>query len=237
MITQTLEYQDGDTTCEAYIAYEESRALKPLVVVAHDWSGRRQFACDAAERVAKMGYVGFAIDMYGKGVFGADGDVELNSSLMNPLSENREALRKRINCGFEAGLSLSQIDKNKTAAIGYCFGGMCVLELARSGASVNGVVSIHGILTAGNVDNELISAKILCLHGHDDPMVPPAQVLDFETEMNDASADWQLHAYGNTLHAFTNPEANNPDFGVLYSERAEKRSYQAMKNFFDEIFS
>ena len=120
--------------------------------------------------------------------------------------------------------------------MGYCFGGMCVLELARSGADVLGVVSIHGILSPGDVPNEEGKAKMLCLHGHDDPMVPPEQVLAFETEMNEAGVDWQVHAYGQTMHAFTNPTANNPDFGTVYSEVAEKRTYQSLANFLEEIF-
>jgi dienelactone hydrolase len=135
-----------------------------------------------------------------------------------------------------AGRNIPQVDATKVAAMGYCFGGMCVLELARSGAEVSGVVSIHGILAPGNVVNETIKAKVLCLHGHEDPMVPPEQVLAFEAEMTEAEADWQVHAYGQTMHAFTNPAANNPDFGTVYSEVAEKRSYQTLVNFLNEIF-
>jgi dienelactone hydrolase len=113
---------------------------------------------------------------------------------------------------------------------------MCVLELARSGADILGVISIHGILSASEVVNDGIKAKVLCLHGHDDPMVPPEQVLAFETEMTEAKADWQVHTYGNTTHAFTNPAANNPTFGTVYKESAEKRAYQALDNFLTEIF-
>lgn len=236
MITETIEYQDGDTVLEGYLAYEESDTQKPLVLVSHDWSGRRQLACDNAERVAAMGYVGFALDMYGKGVFGADGDVELNSSLMNPLAEDRNVLRQRIRAAVVAGRNIPQVDATRVAAIGYCFGGMCVLELARSGADVLGVISIHGILADGGVSNEEIKSKVLCLHGHDDPMVPPTQVLTFETEMTEAGADWQLHAYGGTMHAFTNPGANNPDFGTVYNNVAEKRAYVSVANFLEELF-
>lgn len=237
MITEMLDYTDGRIKLEAYVAYEQSTEAKPLVLVAHDWSGRRQFAKDAAVRLAKMGYVGFALDMYGKGVYGEDGDVELNSSLMNPLASDRYALRLRMQAAVTAARGLPQVDASKTAAIGYCFGGMCVLELARSGADIQGVVSIHGILASGGASNEEIKAKVLCLHGQDDPMVPPEQVLKFEQEMTAAGADWQLHAYGNTLHAFTNPAANNAPLGTLYNEVAEKRAYLAMQNFLEEIFA
>lgn len=235
MITQHLDYSDGDTELEAYVAFEEGDEQKPLVLIAHDWSGRREFACQAAERLAKLGYVGFALDMYGKGVFGADGDTELNASLMNPFASDRNLLRQRMRAALVAGRNVPQSDPRRVAAMGYCFGGMCVLELARSGADVQAVVSIHGILAPGDVPNENISAKLLCLHGHDDPMVPPEQVLAFETEMSEAGADWQLHAYGGTLHAFTNPAANNPDFGTVYSAVAEKRAYQSLANFLAEI--
>ncbi|MDA1369723.1 MAG: dienelactone hydrolase family protein [Proteobacteria bacterium] len=236
MHTQYLDYNDGDTKLEAYVAYQDTDTQKPLVLVSHDWSGRREFACKAAERIAEMGYVGFALDMYGKGVFGADGDVELNSSLMNPLASDRHRIRQRINAALGAGRNLPQVDATRVAAMGYCFGGMCVLELARSGADVLGVVSIHGIFSPGDVANDNIKSKVLCLHGHDDPMVPPEQVLAFETEMTEAGVDWQIHAYGGTMHAFTNPAANNPDFGTVYNEVAQHRAYQSLSNFLEEIF-
>jgi dienelactone hydrolase len=236
MITKTIDYQDGDTQLEGYLAYNETGAPLPAVLVAHDWSGRREFACKAAERIAAMGYAGFALDMYGKGIFGRDGDTEGNAALMNPYASDRILLRQRINAALRAVRAFSQVDAARIAAMGYCFGGMCVLELARSGADVAGVISIHGIFAPGNAANEKISAKVLCLHGHDDPMVPPEQVLAFEKEMTDAGVDWQMHVYGGTQHAFTNPAANNPDFGTVYKEVAEKRAYQSVANFLDELF-
>ncbi|HBW84111.1 MAG TPA: carboxymethylenebutenolidase, partial [Gammaproteobacteria bacterium] len=159
-----------------------------------------------------------------------------NAALMGPFAADRGLLRQRIRAALVAGRNVPQVDPTRVAAMGYCFGGMCVLELARSGADVLGVVSIHGILAAGDVENEQIKAKVLCLHGHDDPMVPPEQVMAFETEMTEAGADWQLHAYGSTMHAFTNPAANNPEFGTVYSAIADQRCYQSLKNFFAEIF-
>ena len=236
MITQSLDYSDGDAELEAYVAFEAAEMQKPLVLIAHDWTGRREFACQAAERIAAMGYVGLALDMYGKGVFGADGDTEGNAALMTPFAEDRSLLRQRILAALVAGRNIPQVDSTRVAAIGYCFGGMCVLELARSGADVLGVVSMHGILAAGEAINEDIKAKVLCLHGHDDPMVPPEQILAFETEMTEAGADWQMHVYGSTMHAFTNPAANNPDFGTVYSATAEQRSYRSLENFLAELF-
>ena len=237
MITTTLDYNDGETVLEGYVAYEESDTQKPLVLVAHDWTGRREFACRAAERVAELGYVGFALDMYGKGIFGSDGDTAGNSALMGPYAADRALLRRRIRAALVAGRNVPQVKAAQVAAMGYCFGGMCVLELARSGADVLGVVSIHGIFAPGDAPNEEIRARVLCLHGHDDPMVPPEQVLAFEQEMSEAGADWQVHSYGGTMHAFTNPKANDPDFGAVYNADAERRAYRSLENFLAEIFA
>lgn len=238
MQTENIEYKDGDTVLEGYLAYDESQSgPRPVVMIAHDWTGRRDFPCKQAEQMAARGYIGFALDMYGKGVFGKDGDVDGNSALMGPLAGDRTALRARIKAALEAVKGLDVADNGKIAAMGYCFGGMCVLELARAGADVAGVISIHGIFLPGGTANEQISAKVLCLHGHDDPMVPPEQVVEFETEMTDAGVDWQVHAYGGTLHAFTNPNANDPAFGTQYNADADRRSTQSLNNFLEELFS
>ena len=237
MKTQTLDYLDQSTQLEAFLAWDDKKPeKKPAVLVAHDWTGRREFAENKAKEMADLGYVGFALDMYGKGVFGADGDVEGNSALMNPLASDRRALRKRILSALDVVRSHEQVDPMRVGAMGYCFGGMCVLELARSGADVKGVISIHGIFSPGDIPNEKITSKILCLHGQDDPMVPPQQVLDFENELSRAGADWQVHAYGGTMHAFTNPSANNPDFGTVYNPVADRRATKAIKDFFEEVF-
>ena len=237
MRTELIEYKDGDTVLEGYAAWDDSiSGPRPAVLIGHDWSGRRDFSTGKAEEIAKQGYVGFALDMYGKGVFGADGDVELNSSLMNPLAGDRAALRRRMIAALDAVRGMDVVDSSKVGAMGYCFGGMCVLELARAGADVGGVISIHGIFSPGDIPNEKITAKVLCLHGQDDPMVPPEQVLAFENEMSDAGADWQVHAYGGTMHAFTNPAANDPGFGTVYNPAADRRATQSIKNFLEEIF-
>ena len=237
MHTELIEYDDGETQLEAYVAWDDSIAgPRPGVLVAHDWTGRRDFATDKADEMAALGYVGFALDMYGKGVFGSDGDVEGNSALMGPLAGDRTALRARMTSALETLKGLDVVDSLKVGAMGYCFGGMCVLELARAGADVGGVISIHGIFTPGDVPNNAITARVLCLHGQDDPMVPPEQVLDFENEMSAAGADWQMHAYGGTMHAFTNPDANDPGFGAVYNPVADRRATQSIRNFWEEIF-
>lgn len=237
MKTEYVEYRDADQTLEAYVAFDDASTQKrPCVLIAHDWTGRRAHACAGAERMAELGYVGFAVDIYGKGVFGKDGDVQGNSALMMPFAENRQALRQRMLAALGAARKLSQVDGSNIAAIGYCFGGMAVLELARSGADVKGVASVHGLLGQGDVSSAAIKSKVLCLHGHDDPMVTPEQVLSFETEMSAAGVDWQVHVYGGTSHAFTNPAANNRDLGTVYNQRASQRAEKALANFFHELF-
>lgn len=237
MTAELIEYKDGEILLEGYLATPEATTGPlPAVIVAHDWSGRREFANIAADRLAELGYIGFALDMYGKGIIGSDGDMEGNAALMNPYALDRALLRQRINASLECVKNLPQVDSSRVAAMGYCFGGMCVLELARSGADVKGVVSIHGIFAPGDISNEKVSAKVLCLHGHDDPMVPPEQVLAFEEEMSEAGVDWQVHVYGGTKHAFTNPSANNPEAGIAYNAIAKDRTYQSVQNFLQEIF-
>lgn len=237
--TAYIEYQDGDTVLEGYIAYDgDADERRPAVLVAHDWTGRRDYACAGAERIAELGYVGFALDLYGQGVFGKDGDTEGNSALMMPFVNDRQMLRRRMQAALQTLRAQAMVESDNIAAIGYCFGGMAVLELARSGADIKGVISVHGLLGKGDgsVTNKT-HASVLCLHGHDDPMVPPETVLEFEKEMTEADADWQVHVYGGTMHAFTNPAANNPSFGTVYSEKATRRAEQAIANFLHEKFS
>ena len=156
---------------------------------------------------------------------------------MTPLVENRDHLKGVINEALTKGKSLKGVDVNNVAAIGYCFGGLVVLDLARSGTEVNGVVSFHGLLMGSEIAESGISSKILVLHGERDPMVPLEMVDEFQKEMTNANADWQLHSYGNTYHAFTNPEANDPSLGTQFNKDSNNRSWQSMNNFFEEIFS
>jgi dienelactone hydrolase len=129
------------------------------------------------------------------------------------------------------------VDEDNIAAIGFCFGGLCVLDLARIGADLKGVVSFHGLFGApGNTQGMKIKARVMALHGHEDPMVPVKAVNDLQNELTAAGADWQIHVYGDTMHAFTNPKANDPSFGTVYSENANRRSWQTLLNFLKEIF-
>lgn len=236
MIIQTpLDYRDNVTTFKGCYFFDDSKSGKrPLVLVAHDWSGCNDFAREKAKKIAELGYVGCAIDMYGEGKTATVNDEKMK--LMKPLMDDRILLQKRINLALQAGLELDMVDATKTAAIGFCFGGLCALDLARSGAAIQGVVSFHGILNPSPI-NKTIHAKILVLHGNDDPMGNHDTVLAFENEMVRAGADWQLYIYGNTQHAFTNPQANDVKLGLMYNALADKRSWLAMKNFLAEIFA
>ena len=157
---------------------------------------------------------------------------------MTPLVEDRPELQKRVSAALSAMQAQPEVDSNQCAAIGFCFGGLCVLDLARIGSPIAGVVSIHGLFMApGNTAGTAITAKVLCLHGYDDPMATPDSVLALATELSEAKADWQLHAYGRTMHAFTNPAANDPDFGTVYSETADRRSTAAIQGFLEELFT
>ena len=235
--TRLIEYRDGELLLEGYMAWDPAHSGPlPAVAIAHTWAGRTPFEEGKAVELAEQGYVGFAIDMYGKGVRGSS--PEENTALMTPLMQDRAVLQRRINTAVSVLRQQAEVDPKRVAASGYCFGGLCVLDLARSGSDVCGVVSLHGLFGApGNTAGTPISAKVLCLHGYDDPMAQPQSMLDLASELSAAGADWQVHAYGNTVHAFTNPEANNPEMGAAYSALADHRSRQALLNFLEECFA
>jgi dienelactone hydrolase len=186
--------------------------------------------------LAELGYVGFAVDMYGNGQVGKT--VEEKKALMKPLMEDRALLRQRILAAYNTLHTLEAVNTARIAVIGFCFGGLCALDLARSGAEIRGAISVHGLLTPPEgIPNQKIRAKVLVLHGHDDPMVKPAQVAAFQDEMTNAEVDWQVHVYGNTQHAFTNPAAHDPNMGTVYNGLAAKRSWVSTREFFSEIFA
>ncbi|MFA6162509.1 MAG: dienelactone hydrolase family protein [Methylobacter sp.] len=236
IVSNTVGYADGDVLLEAFFAFDDSISdRRPAVLINHAWGGRDDFVAEKAKKLAALGYFGFAVDMYGKGVLGSS--PEENAKLMRPLMADRAMLQQRMKAALYAVRLLPWVDDSKIAAIGFCFGGLCALDLARTGADLKGVVSFHGLLDApDNTQGNAVKAKVLALHGHDDPMVSAEQVFAFEQEMTKAGADWQLHTYGNTMHAFTNPVANDPAFGTVYQSDADRRSWIAMENFLTEIF-
>ncbi len=231
-----IDYQDGDAVLEGRLAWDDRiPGPRPGVLVAHAWRGRSDFEDGKADSLAGLGYTAFAIDLYGKGVRGSS--PEENAVLMQPFLDDRAMLQTRLLVSLATLRQQPEADAGKTAAIGFCFGGLCVLDIARTGEDLAGVISIHGLFGApGNTSGNTIKAKVLALHGWDDPMATPDNVNSLAAELSSMGADWQLHAYGNTMHAFTNPAANDPQMGTVYDAAADRRSWQAMTNFLEEVF-
>ncbi len=236
--TKALEYKQGDTRLLGYLAYpKDAKEPLPGVLVVHDWMGVGDYAKRRAEQLAELGYVALAADIYGDGKIAAD--VEEAKKLAGSYKQDRPLLRARVNAGLAALKAQSGVAANKVAAMGYCFGGTTVLELGRSGADIAGVVSFHGGLdTPTPQDAKNIHAKVLVLHGADDPFVPAEHVAAFEDEMRKGGVDWQLVAYGGAVHSFTNPASGNDNSkGAAYNAAADARSWVAMQQFFNELFS
>lgn len=235
ILTQTIDYRHGTDALEGFFAYDGALPTPlPAVMIAHAWGGRDEFACSKACRLAELGYAAFALDMYGKGIIGSG--PEQNAQLMQPFMADRSLLQTRMLAALDTVQGLPQVDAARVAAMGFCFGGLCVLDLARTGADLCGVVSFHGLFSPPeNMARPPIRAKVLALHGYDDPMVPPAQVTALAQELTEAGADWQIHMYGNTVHAFTNPIANDPSFGTVYNATADQRSWQTLQGFLGEV--
>ena len=235
--SQAVEYKQGDALLEGYLAYDDSlKGKRPAVLIIHEWWGLNDYIRGRADQLAQMGYVVFAPDIYGKG--NRAKNAAEAGKLAGVYWSDRKLLRARANAGLDILMKHQLTDSKRVTAIGYCFGGTTVLELARSGADVAGVVSFHGGLdTPDPSDAKNIKAKVLVLTGADDPNVPSTQVLAFADEMRKAGVDWELVMYGGAVHSFTNPASgNDPSKGVAYNEKADRRSWQAMKDFFGEVF-
>lgn len=234
MEKREIRYRHGGQTFLGIACIPGGAGPRPGVLVSHDWSGRNQMAIDNAERLAGLGYVGFALDMYGDGKVGAS--VEDKATLMAPLREDRGELIGRIGAAHEALSELPEVDVGRTAAIGFCFGGLCVLDLARSGAKVRGVVSLHGLLDAP--PRELfgeMTARVLVLHGYRDPMVSAEDVAGLQRDFAEAGVDFQFHSHGRAVHAFTNPAAKMPGT-ALYDAVTARRAFRATDDFLQELF-
>jgi dienelactone hydrolase len=237
LVTKTIEYRQGDTVLEGYLAYDSAGpAKKPGVVIYHQWMGLTGYEKMRAEQLAKLGYVAFAADLYGKGVRPADSKAA--GAEAGKYRADRPLLRARAQAALATLRQQPNVETEKVAAIGYCFGGGAALELARSGAEVAGVVTFHGSLdTPTPQDAKNIKGRVLVLHGADDPNVPRAAVLALEDELTAAKVDWQVVLYSGAVHSFTQPMAgNDPSKGSAYNAEADRRSWQAMRDFFAEIF-
>jgi dienelactone hydrolase len=235
--TQSIEYRHGDAVLVGYLAYDDSMAgRRPGVLVVHEWWGLNDYAKGRAEQLARLGYVAFALDMYGKGM--STTDPKVAGQLSGVFRNDRALGRARAAAGLAVLKGRPEVDPARIAAMGYCFGGTVVLEMARGGADLRGVVSFHGGLATPNpADAKNIRGKVLVLHGADDPFESPAEIAAFQDEMRRAHVDWQMNYYGGAVHSFTNPASSTFGIkGVGYNAEADRRSWLAMRNFFDEIF-
>jgi dienelactone hydrolase len=234
--TKTIEYQQNGDTLEGVLVWDDATVGKrPGVLIVHQWLGLTDYEIGRAKQLAGLGCVAFCADIYGKGIRPTNTDEA--GKLAGKYKSDRQLLRGRVVAALNVLKGSDFTDTKNVAAIGYCFGGTTVLELARTGAELNGVVSFHGGLDSPTPDDgKNIKCKVLVLAGADDPFQKPADLDAFEKEMRDNKVDWSITFYGGAVHAFTqrNPGFVNP--GAHYNEKADKRSWQAMRDFFAEIF-
>lgn len=236
--TKTIEYKQGDTVLEGFLAWDDSTSTpRPGVLVIHEWWGNNDYSHNRAKMLAGLGYVGFAIDMYGKGKVTTTPAQATEWS--NQIKNDLTLASARLNAGMQTLLAQNLVDHSRVAAIGYCFGGTCVLQMARNNMPVLGVVSFHGGLSKipGQAENP-IKAKVLVCHGADDTFVPQTDVAAFIEEMKKDNADWQLIQYSGAVHAFTNPDVGQYHLqGTAYNKEADMRSWAMMKGFLTELFA
>lgn len=237
IIAKSVDYKHDDVALQGYIAYDDKvKDPRPGVILVHEWWGLTDHMKSMTREMAAMGYVAFAIDMYGAGV--VTDKAEEAGQLAGQFKDDK-LRRERAKAGFDAFLATNLVDKSRVAAIGFCFGGTTVLHMAYSGLDLAGVVSFHGSLVPpADSDTGKIKAKILVLHGADDPLVPAESITKFQEGVRKAKADWQMMYYGGAVHSFTNPGADKVGIdGVKYDARTNKRSRGHMKLFFDEVFA
>ena len=235
--TETVPYKCGDVTLKGYLAYDDTTTAKrPGVLVAPEWWGLNDYARMRAEKVAGLGYVALAIDLYGDGKTTTSFD---EATKLSGALRGTPLMRERARAAFDVLAKNPLVDPARIAAIGYCFGGTTVLELAYSGAPLKGVVTFHGGLTTPTPEDVAnIKAKFLILHGADDTFETPEQIAAFQDAMRKGAFDWQMVYFGGAVHSFTNPNSNSYNMkGVGYNEKADKRSWEYMKTFLSELFA
>ena len=235
VLNELLEYRDGAVLCEGHVALNPlSCAKRPCVLIAHAWDGLNEQVRTKASDLARLGYLGFALDVYGKGIRGGASDD--NTELMAPYVGDRALLRRRLLAALAAAKRHPFADPSRIAIIGYCFGGLCALDLARAAPpELRAAVSIHGRLNAPEFSHtQQMTAKILVIHGWKDPLAPQEDVLALARELSEAGSDWQMTLYGQAAHAFTTLAANNRSGGIFYDETADRRSWAATCGFLEE---
>ncbi len=238
--TKTIEYKHGDVVLQGHLAWDPDKtgtSPAPGVLVVHQWMGLTDYEQSRCKQLAELGYVAFALDIYGKGV--RPSNPQEAGRQAGVYKGDRELYRQRLALGLEQLRDQPGVDPNRMAAIGYCFGGTGVIELARSGAKISGGVSFHGGLDSpAPEDGKNIQAKLLICHGADDPFVPPAEIDAMKAELNAAKVDWQMIYYSGAVHSFTQAMAGSDNSrGAAYNEKADRRSWLAMQDFLNEVFA
>ncbi len=226
---------DGQTL-DHVLVHDGSGATRPTVLIIPTVMGVSPLEIGFAERLAALGYNSVVADLFGKR-FTPVVDRDEAFAAMTRLREDRAALRDRLLAVLAAVREQAEVDSSKVAVIGYCFGGQCALDVARSGVDVAGVAAFHGLLDPCGLPPQPIKAKVVAFHGWDDPMAPPEAVVALGKELTEASADWQIHAYGHVAHGFTNPNASQIGIkGVEYNEAAARRSWASLQLLLAELF-
>jgi dienelactone hydrolase len=236
---ESISYNSSNTTMNGYVIYnDQTQDKRPAVLVVHEWWGMNDYSKRRARELAGLGYVAMAVDMFGNGQTASDPDEAMK--LAGPFYQNTQLIKSRFEAALAKLKTLPQVDTNNIAAIGYCYGGFIVLNAAKLGEPLKGVVSFHGNLGGVTPDKNLLKAKVLVLHGEADPIVQPQEVNQFKKQMDSIGADYTFKAYPNAKHAFTNPAADSVEskfhLGVGYNADADKESWEEMKEFLKNMF-
>jgi len=228
-----LKFEGEDL--EGVLVARRDSARRPAVILFPTVMGVSDLELGFARQLVHLGYTAFVADLFGKQFRGADRDTCFKQ--LQRLRNDRASLRKRLLAILESVSELDAVESDRIVAIGYCFGGQCALDLARSGAGIVGAASFHGLFDPPGLPPQPITAKVVAFHGWDDPMVPPEAVVALGKELTEAGADWQIHAYGHVAHGFTNPKAHEIGIeGVSYNALAAERSWTSLINFLEELF-
>ena len=236
---ENITYTGDSITMNGFVVYDENtEGARPAILVVHEWWGLNDYSKMRARELAKLGYIAMAVDMYGNGKQADNPDSA--GKLATPFYMNPQMAKTRFDAALAKLISYSQADVNKTAAIGYCFGGAQVLNMAKLGDDLKGVVSFHGNLNVVPANKDLLKAQILVCHGAADPFVPQAEADQFKKQMDSIGAKYTFKTYEGATHAFTNPNATaigeKFNIPIKYNAAADSASWKDMKNFFDTIF-
>jgi dienelactone hydrolase len=238
VVTQAVEYRHGDAVLEGYLAYDDAvEGKRPGILVVHEWKGLNDYAKSRAGQLAAMGYTAFAADMYGKGILAKD-HAEAGK-LAGVYLNDRNLMRERARAAYEVLKQNEQVDPSRIAAIGYCFGGATVLEMARAGMGLRGVASFHGALkTPSPAGPGGVRARVLVFNGAEDTFISPEDIAAFKKEMTESGADWNFVEMEGAVHSFTVPSAgSDKSTGVAYHPEADRKSWAMLEDFLKEIFS